>query len=152
MDLLQITGGPFSGCPCQIFFGSLQKKRGSGQRAGMAEPKQYFLVWLRLCYWTFRLLQIPTDLSLLIQHEVCVPCRCSRLAGGKTFGWVTPCTPKRSASMPFPTTVLSRCTTATAWGGTSCGAIGRYFTVFLELEKWSWLFSVECCKKAAYFI
>lgn len=28
----------FSGCPCQIFFGSLQKKRGNGRRAGMAEP------------------------------------------------------------------------------------------------------------------
>lgn len=103
-------------------------------------------------YQTFWLLQIPTDLSVLIQHEVCSPYRCLRLAGEKTFEWATQCTPKRSVSMPFPTTVLSRCTTATAWGGTSCGAIGRYSRVWEEWVGKTKLFYVDIFKTAICFI
>lgn len=54
--------------------------------------------------------------------------RCSPSAGEKTSGSAIPCTPRKSALTPSPTTARSLCTTATAWRATNSGATGRYVT------------------------
>lgn len=91
--------------PVDDLLRSLQKEKYGRARDAAASSFR----WKPVKYWWMETRWSKSafpDWLVWIPNGVLLSCRCSPLAGEKTSGLVTRCTPRKSALMPFHTTVL----------------------------------------------